>query len=422
MTPQGAYASGTNYSVGDAVSFNGSGYVSLVAGNHGNVPDQSPQQWMEFAAAGATGAPGVGMTGATGATGPQGATGATGVTGATGATGPQGPPVATYTGSYQASRNYGLNDAVNYLGSTYISLVVANHGNAPDQSAQSWAVLAAQGPAGAAGAQGATGPQGIAGPAGATGASGATGATGPTGATGAAGMNFRGSWSQSSNYAVNDAVADQGSTWLATQSSMGVEPSGTTAAWAMLASAGSAGAAGAPATVTVGSVTTVPSGSAAVVTNTGTASAAILNFTIPAGATGATGVAGGSGPSTGAAETSGVTYASVQHSVVFGTVYFPVNAATGASNETTAILTWVPGGCTATKLSVYSLQGNPITVTLRSGLPGAMTSTGFSCVVSNATSCTQQGSVTVTAGSFVDFSITGSNGTAAPVWTALACN
>ena len=172
--------------------------------------------------------------------------------------------------------------------------------------------------------------------------------------------------------------------------------------------------------VMIGSVMTGAPGSAAAVTNSGSTSAAVLNFTIPAGATGAAG--SGSGSGSGSAGTSGVTYASVQHSVTFGTVYYPVNAAVGSSSESTAILTWVPGGCTATKLSVYSLQGNPITVSLRSGMPGAMSSAGLACSASNATSCTQQGSVTITAGSFIDLSITGSNGTAAPVWTALACN
>ena len=424
LTPQGAYSSGTNYALGDAVIYNGSGYVSLAAGNHGSTPDQSPQQWMQFAAAGAAGPAGaVGVTGAIGATGATGLTGATGATGPTGATGAQGPPVANYTGSYHASSNYALNDAVSYMGSTYISLMAGNHGNAPDQSAQSWAVLAAQGPAGATGVAGPAGSQGVAGPAGATGPTGAQGPAGATGATGAIGMNYRGSWAQATNYAVNDAVTDVGSTWIAVQSSTGVEPSTTTTTWALLAQAGSTGAtggSGTSATVAIGSVMTGAPGSAAAVTNSGSASAAVLNFTIPAGATGASG--SGSGSGSGSAETSGVTYASVQHSVTFGTVYYPVNAAVGSSSESTAILTWVPGGCTATKLTVYSLQGNPITVSLRSGMPGLMSSTGLACSASNATSCTQQGSVTITAGSFIDLSITGSNGTAAPVWTALACN
>lgn len=57
-------------------------------------------------------------------------------------------------------------------------------------------------------------------------------------------------------------------------------------------SAGAAGAAGAAATVTVGTVTTGAAGSSATVTNVGSSSAAVLNFTIPAGASGAQGPAG----------------------------------------------------------------------------------------------------------------------------------
>lgn len=86
------------------------------------------------------------------------------------------------------------------------------------------------------------------------------------------------------------------------------------------------------------------------------------------------------------------------------------------------MLTWVPGGCTATKLTMYSQQANAITVTLRQGMPGAMASAGLACTATAGSSCTSTGSVAVGAGSFVDLSITGSNGTAAGVWTALACN
>ena len=51
------------------------------------------------------------------------------------------------------------------------------------------------------------------------------------------------------------------------------------------------------ATITVGSTTTGSPGSVAVVSNAGTSSAAVLNFTIPRGDTGATGSAGPQGPS-----------------------------------------------------------------------------------------------------------------------------
>jgi hypothetical protein len=57
--------------------------------------------------------------------------------------------------------------------------------------------------------------------------------------------------------------------------------------------AGSPGAAGAAATITVGTVTTGAPGSSVVVSNAGTSSAAVLNFTIPRGDVGATGAGSG---------------------------------------------------------------------------------------------------------------------------------
>lgn len=65
---------------------------------------------------------------------------------------------------------------------------------------------------------------------------------------------------------------------------------------------GSTGPAGPAATVSVGTVTTGAAGSSASITNSGTSSAAVLNFTIPRGNTGATGAEGprgidGGGPS-----------------------------------------------------------------------------------------------------------------------------
>lgn len=63
---------------------------------------------------------------------------------------------------------------------------------------------------------------------------------------------------------------------------------------------GNTGATGAAATITVGTVTTGSAGSSAVITNGGTSGAAVFNFTIPRGDTGATGATGPQG-STGAA-------------------------------------------------------------------------------------------------------------------------
>ncbi len=59
---------------------------------------------------------------------------------------------------------------------------------------------------------------------------------------------------------------------------------------------GKDGADGAAATIEVGTVTTLPEGSNATVTNAGTTSAAKFNFGIPRGATGQTGETGQPGP------------------------------------------------------------------------------------------------------------------------------
>jgi len=58
---------------------------------------------------------------------------------------------------------------------------------------------------------------------------------------------------------------------------------------------GNTGSAGAAATISVGTVSTGSIGSSATVTNAGTSSAAVFNFSIPVGATGAQGIQGATG-------------------------------------------------------------------------------------------------------------------------------
>jgi hypothetical protein len=482
MTFRGAYSSTVNYALADGVVFNGSGYVSLVAGNHGNSPDVSPVQWGLFAT-GTTGPQGpVGPVGSQGLTGATGAQGVAGPQGATGTAGPQGPPVANFTGNYSSTTNYGLHDAVSFNGSTYVSLVAGNVGNTPSLSPGQWALLVAQGPAGPAGATGQAGPVGAIGAAGATGAvgpqgppvsflggwlvgtaysvgsavsfggssyvalvantgrepdlsptfwavlsqagtlgaAGAVGATGPQGPAGAVGVTNRGVWAAATVYHANDVVGFGGATYLAAGTSTGAEPDVSPALWAVLALNGTAGAtgpAGAAATVNVGTVTTGAAGSQASVTNSGTANAAVLNFMIPQGAAGANAMGGGGGGGT-----SGIPFASVFHSVSFNLLFHSVTSATDAVTEVDSVLTWLPTGCTATQLSVFSHQTNTVNVILRQGTPGNMANTSLVCSVTPNGSCTETGSVVVPAGNFVDFTVTGASGTAEGMWMALACN
>src|SRR5207237_3474061 len=65
--------------------------------------------------------------------------------GATGATGAQG---LTFLGNWSSSVAYAMNDAVDYLGATYISLQANNAGNQPNSSA-AWSLLAKAGDTGA---------------------------------------------------------------------------------------------------------------------------------------------------------------------------------------------------------------------------------------------------------------------------------
>jgi hypothetical protein len=386
----GNYVSTTNYSLHDAVSFNGTTYVSLIAGNVGNTPSLSPAQWAVLAAQGPAGPAGV--------TGPAGAPGAAGATGAIGPAGPQGPPVS-FLGGWLVGTSYGVGSVVGFGGASYVALA-ANVGRQPDLNPTFWAVLAQAGTAGAPGA---------------------TGAAGPAGAPGTVGVTYRGNWVAATAYHANDVVVFGGATYLAGTTSLGSEPDVSPTLWAVLAQNGAAGAtgpAGIAATVSVGTVTTGPAGTQASVTNSGTAGATVLNFTIPQGAAGTTGT-GGTG---GVAGTSGIPFASVYHSVLFTVPFQSVNNANSAASETDSVMTWVPTGCTATTLNVFSHQTNTVTVTLRQGTPGSMADTALVCSVAPGAACTVSGNVAVAAGNFVDYSMAGSSGTGLGIWTALACN
>ena len=166
---------------------------------------------------------------------------ATSVTASFGAAPPDGDYVLSLTAGTSGSVTYGL---------TVESLDKGATGPT--------GATGATGPAGAAGSKGSTG---VTGSAGAAGAKGATGATGPAGAAGSKGAT--------------------GSTGAA----------GVAGAKGVTGATGPAGAAGS-ATVSIGTTTTSVAGTNASVTNTGTGTAAILNFVIPQGPAGATGPAG----------------------------------------------------------------------------------------------------------------------------------
>ena len=283
----GAYNSSTSYALHDAVTYAGGTWISLQATNYGNPPDSSALWWQQIAA------PGVqGPVGPQGVAGPQGVVGSQGVQGPIGPAGPQGQPVR-FLGPWSATTVYVTGDAVSYNGSSYIAYEAVT-GNAPGVS-PSWQLLAQKGDTGATGLQGAQGSQGP------QGNPGATGATGPQGVPG---LQWKGAWNGTTGYVTGDAVSYGGSAYVSTSDvNVAVTP-GSSSLWSLVAAAGATGpqgangtngtngAAGAAATIQIGSVTTGAAGSSVVVQNAGTSSAAVLNFTIPQGATGATGAPG----------------------------------------------------------------------------------------------------------------------------------
>lgn len=119
--------------------------------------------------------------------------------------------------------------------------------------------------AGATGATGPAGPTGATGPAGPQGLTGATGPAGPQGESGPAGpAGPQGEQGPQGETGPTGATGPAGP----------AGPAGDT---------GPQGPAGTAATITVGTVTTGSAGSSVVVTNSGTSTAAVFNFTIPKG-------------------------------------------------------------------------------------------------------------------------------------------
>ena len=405
LTFLGEWLAGMTYAAGDAVSFGGSAFISVLT-NTGFEPDSSPAYWGLLASAGNAGSNG--PAGLTGAQGLNGFAGPQGITGSPGPAGALGPAGLTWRGSYSVNATYGRADAVLFNGATYLSLSGGNAANQPDVSPVEWTLLAA---AGATGASGATGSQGL------TGSQGMAGVPGVAGAAGPAGVDFRGPWGSGSNYPVGAAVTFLGSTYLATTANAAVEPDENASIWTVLAQAGATGrigVSGNAATVQIGTVTSAAPGGSAAVSNSGTDSAAILNFTIPQGAPGAAGT-GGSSSGVGSG------FGSMVHQVSYAAVYYAVNNPNQSASEDASVLSWVPNGCNATGLQVFSQQGSTITVTLRVGTPGAMADSSLSCQVSTGGTCSATGAINVSAGSFVDLVMTHADSVAQGVWTALSC-
>jgi len=126
-------------------------------------------------------------------------------------------------------------------------------------------------------------------PRGNTGATGATGPTGPTGATGPQGpQGIQGETGPQGPQGLQGETGPQGPQGI--QGEQGIQglqgetgPQGPQGDTGPTGAQGPQGDPGTAATITVGAVTTGAAGSSVVVTNSGTSTAAILNFTIPKG-------------------------------------------------------------------------------------------------------------------------------------------
>ena len=120
-------------------------------------------------------------------------------------------------------------------------------------------------------------------------------------------ITWQGEWSSATTYTQNEAVQYNGSAYVALQGNSNLIPSSNASSWSVMTSKGDAGPAGATGnagTVTVGTTTTGSTGGSASVSNSGTSSNAVLNFTIPTGNTGQQGTTGATG-ATGSTGSSG---------------------------------------------------------------------------------------------------------------------
>ena len=167
-----------------------------------------------------------------------------------------------------------------------------------------------QGPAGPQGVQGIQGVQGVPGPAGANGAAGPAGPAGAAGPTGT--FSETGNWSASTAYSIGQIVycaacSTSGSSYIALTANVNMDPPTQTAAWGLVAHAGTTGATGpqgiqgaqgipGPVGPTGPTGAIGPAGAMGAAGATGpTGPAGPTGLTGPAGPTGATGATGATG-------------------------------------------------------------------------------------------------------------------------------
>ena len=111
-------------------------------------------------------------------------------------------------------------------------------------------------------------------------------------------ITWQGEWSSATTYTQNEAIQYNGSAYVALQGNSEIIPTSDTAVWSVMTSKGDTGATGAigsAGTVTIGTTSTGSAGGNASVSNSGTSSEAVLNFTVPKGVSGTAGIQGSIG-------------------------------------------------------------------------------------------------------------------------------
>ena len=138
-----------------------------------------------------------------------------------------------WMGVWSASTSYVVDNTVEDQGSSYVCVAPVTGGSGPPTDPLHWALMAA---AGVSNIPGPVGPQGATGPVGPTGPQGDQGVQGPPGGAPA----WQGEWSATVDYANNDAVSLNGSSYYAAGNPpLGVMP--PTAPWQQIAAKGDTG-------------------------------------------------------------------------------------------------------------------------------------------------------------------------------------
>jgi collagen type VII alpha len=249
---KGAWMPGTAYATNDAVTHDGEAWLAL-QDSRGMVPSATADKaWARLSGRGAMGPAGsagpagppgpqdpegpAGALGPTGSAGPVGSPGPLGPVGPPGPVGPEGlvgphgpqgllgprgPAGMTFQGRWSATAAYGERDLVLHRGEPWLALQASTGVEPTPIAAREWARLGVRGESGPPGPKGDPGP------------------------SGPVGMLFRGAWDRAVAYLPRDVVVHSGETWLAVETSSGMEPAPTAASqWARLMARGDPGPVG----------------------------------------------------------------------------------------------------------------------------------------------------------------------------------